>query len=114
DDLDGDVSHQCASMWNCSNRPRSSSGGTSLLSDMIGVAEKLSGSTSHATSVDPVSPGSPRSPCLPATPRPPFGPGFPGRPAEAMSCQSGPGQAPGLSVRATKLEPLSATTSNWR
>ena len=35
--LDPDVSHQRASLSNCSNSARSCSGSASLLSDMIGV-----------------------------------------------------------------------------
>ena len=41
----------------------------------------------------------------------PFGPLMPGLPAEAISCQPSPGQGPGWSRRAMKLEPPSATIS---
>ena len=48
---------------------------------------------------------------LAGLPRPFIGPVRPGRPALAMSCQSGPGKAPGSSLRAMKDEPPCATIS---
>src|SRR5262249_10998298 len=48
----------------------------------------------------------PRSPLGPVRPRSPFGPRSRREPREAKSCQSEPGQGPGLSFNAMKLDPL--------
>ena len=53
----------------------------------------------------------PGSSCGPRSPRSPLQPAPPRLPWVATSCQPEPGQGPGLSLSATKLPPLRATTS---